>query len=206
MSNKFYDANDYYYEKPSNKELVDSFKREFFSKPLNIKSYADNLKEVKKNKNYAEIKSKELELEINDLEKLSIIKEYIKLKDKLKALKDKVDLYNQEEIIINQEFCGHDLIYLLDYDSSDKNNIPKFKCLKCEKEIEGHIKHNQICINRGFIKANEGVYKGNISEYKNLKDIYNENKNASKEVLLYLLRDELYSNYDEYSLKLNKKE
>lgn len=88
-----------------------------------------------KNKKYQELikKSQELESELNELEKETIIQYYLELKKEQDTLNKKI--YKEYEILKKEEYnnCNHILVYssIEDYKCYDNRQVKYAGCIKC---------------------------------------------------------------------------
>jgi len=191
MSKKFKSIEEYDIENETNDEKLDIFKAELDSvNKRDITFYSDKVCKIIKDKNTAVCKYKLEQLEKANLEKDSKVKEYIKVKESIKTLKEKLELYNMEEELLKQEFCNHQFLYLMEYDGGNYYDAT-FKCLSCGKIIEGISKMDQVCVNNEYLDDKISYFKGNEEEYDFLKKVYEENKQYVKHTVTNILRFKL---------------
>ena len=151
----------------------------------------DNLKEqLIKNEQQIKINNEKNDELLNN----SYVKQYIEVQHDLKKLHlSSVDL-KRKIVLLNQELCSHNILYITSIHYNRLLYRPNYKCLDCMKEISGFIDNNQVCINEQFLYGNDQEVYGKDREYNKLHFKYHELKeqNLSDDEIIIELESILY--------------
>lgn len=174
-------------------------------------SEIEKLKSLKEeiNKNNERIDS--INSEISKLLLDDNVKKYIKLQKDLSAMTNKIENNKRKLIKIEQDVCDHKILFFQSLYYKRLFYQPTCLCIECDKQINGFINDDQICINEDHLIENDQGVFGICIEYGKLKDKYFELKEQglSIEEICVKLKEELKndggSKKKDLSIRKNKK-